>query len=66
MGETMVLHSQVVNRITPEHPYRHNTIVTDTYIHLFNLTTYISKKYHRIKRGLARHAVMYKRLRVIR
>lgn len=44
MGETMVLHPQVVNRITHEHLYRHNTYVTDTYIRLFNATTYIQIK----------------------
>lgn len=63
MVETMVLHPQVVNRITHEHPYRHNTYVTDTYIRLFNATTYIQiKKYHRIKRGQTIDAIMYKRL----
>lgn len=44
MVETMVLHPQVVNRITHEHLYRHNTYVTDTYIRLFNPTTYIQIK----------------------
>ena len=63
IGETMVLHPQVVNRITHEHPYRHNTYVTDTYIRLFNATTYIQiKKYHHIKRGQTIDVIMYKRL----
>jgi len=62
MVDTMVLQPQVVNRITNEHPYRHNTYVTDTYIRLFNATTYINKKYHRIKRGQTIDAIMYKRL----
>ena len=63
MGKTMVLHSQVVNRITLEHSYRHNTYVTDTYIRLFNATTYIQiKKYHHIKRGQTIDVIMYKRL----
>lgn len=44
MVETMVLHPQVVNRITHEHSYKHNTYVTDTYIRLFNATTYIQIK----------------------
>lgn len=44
MVETMVLQPQVVNRITHEHPYRHNAYVTDTYIRLFNATTYIQIK----------------------
>lgn len=63
MVETMVLHPHVVNRITLEHSYRHNTYVTDTYIRLFNATTYIQiKKYHHIKRGQTIGAIMYKRL----
>lgn len=62
MVETMVLHPQVVNRITHEHPYRHNTYVTDTYVRLFNTTIYTNKKYHHIKRGQTIDVIMYKRL----